>query len=92
MTERDFWLISPRAFYNKVTGFNQLKQSEYEMLRLQTVELLNIQMERKNQIRDPRKLWPFPWEKRIVDIEVSKHKAKRFAEKVKRFEERHGNK
>ena len=92
MTERELLFISPRAFYNKLRGFNQLRQSEYELTRLQTVELLNIQIEGKHRIRSPQSLWKFPWEAHRVDIEATKVKAIRFREKVERFEKRHGNK
>ena len=91
MSETEFWYISPRAFYNKVRGFNQLKQAEYEIIRLQTVELLNIQMDKKHMIKSPDKLWKFPWEKQRVGIELAKRKAKYFEEKIKRIEARHGN-
>ena len=90
MSETEFWYISPRAFYNKVRGFNQLKQAEYEIIRLQTVELLNVQI--KNRIKNPSQLWRFPWEKKNikVDKESAKHRAKRAAEKIDRIEKRHG--
>ena len=92
MSEREFWYISPRAFYNKVRGFNQLRQAEYEIIRLQTVELLNIQIEKKHRIKSPDKLWQFPWDQKAVYSEVDGRRAKYFAEKVKRIEQRHGNK
>ena len=92
MSESEFFYISPRAFYNKVRGFNQLKQAEYEIIRLQTVELLNIQMDRKHRIKSPNKLWQFPWENKVIDIELAKRRAKYFEEKIKRIEKRHGNK
>ena len=93
MSERDFELTTPRAFFNKMKGFNQLKQVEYEIVRLQTVELLNIQLERKHKIKDPKKLWRFPWEgHKEVDVERAKRQAKYFMEKVQRIEKRHGDK
>ena len=92
MSEREFYFISPRAFYNKVKGFNQLKQAEYELVRLQTVELLNIQIEGKHRIKDPKRLWKFPWDTEKTDKGLAERKAKYFSEKVKRIEARHGNK
>ena len=90
MRETDFLLMSPRTFYNKFNGFNQLRQAEYELVRLQTVELLNVQI--KNRIKNPSQLWRFPWEKKSikVDKESAKHRAKRAAEKIDRIEKRHG--
>lgn len=94
MSEREFDFITPRAFYNKVKGFNQLKQVECELVRLQTVELLNIQIEGKHRIKDPKKLWRFPWEdeRKKVDTERARRQAHYFMEKIKRIEQRHGDK
>ncbi len=94
MSERDLEFISPRAFYNKVQGFNKLRQNDYELVRLQTVELLNIQMEKKHQIKRPRDLWKFPWEKKEVkkiDKDAAQHRAIRLKEKAERIIKRHGN-
>ena len=84
MSEREFEFISPRAFYNKMKGFNQVRQAEFELVRLQTVELLNIQIEKKKQIKQPQRLWWFPWEK-----EKGKPSQEQAAEFKKRVE--HGN-
>jgi len=81
MTKNEFGFISPRAFYNKLKGFNQVRQSEFELVRLQTVELLNIQIEKKKQIKQPQRLWRFPWEKKA---KPSQKEAKEFKDRIER--------
>ena len=67
-----------------------MKQAEYNLVRLQTVELLNIQIDRKSRIKSPDKLWQFPWDAKAVFSETDRRRAKYFTEKVKRIEQRHG--
>lgn len=91
MSEDEFLFMTPRAFHNKLRGFNHLRQANYEIVRLQTVELLNIQMERKHRIKDPKKLWKFPWEGAKILPDRSEEKldrARLIEKKIKRFEER----
>ena len=89
MPEIEFELISPRSFYNKIQGFNELRQAEFELVRMQTVELLNIQMDKKGRITDPQKLWKFGWEKeKKVDRKVAMHSAERFKRYAERIIER----
>lgn len=94
MAEMGFEFISPRAFYNKVRGFNELRQAEFELIRLQTVELLNIQIDKKHRINKPQNLWRFPWDKKPkkIDKKVAMHSAEKFKRYAKRIIERHGNK
>lgn len=79
MTEGEFEFISPRAFYNKVHGFNQLRQADFELTRLQTVELLNIHIDPKKQIKDPRRLWHFSWDKKKKATQAD---AERFKKRI----------
>ncbi len=80
MARWEFGFISPRAFYNKLKGFNQLRQGEFELVRMQTVELLNVQMDKKHRITDPRKLWKFGWEK--DNKKATQADAERFIKRV----------
>ena len=90
MSEADFLFMSPRTFYNKFNGFNQLRQAEYELVRLQTVELLNIQI--KKRITDPSQLWKFPWEKKSIKVDKvrANERAKWITKKADRIDKRHG--
>lgn len=93
MGRKEFGFISPRDFYNKLKGFTQLRQADYELVRLQTIALLNIQMEKKHRINKPEDLWTFPWEKKEIkkiDKEIAQHRAIRFKEKTERIIKRHG--
>lgn len=50
----------------KLFYYNQAKQQDKrfyaEMMRLQVVELLNIQIDPKQRYRDAKHLWKFTWE------------------------------
>lgn len=37
-------------------------RQDWEMTRMQTLALLNVQLSRKDQIRRPDQLWKFPWD------------------------------
>lgn len=39
-------------------------RTTYDSMRLQTFFLLNVQLERKNQIKEVEKLISFPWDKK----------------------------
>ena len=43
-----------------------MKQQDYqtnaELIRLQTLTMVNIQLASKDKIKDPKKLWRFPWD------------------------------
>lgn len=66
MTVVEFWEMRLKDFFLKLHYYNGKKQRDFEayanLIRLQTVTLVNVQMEKKNRIRDPKKLWIFPWE------------------------------
>jgi len=91
MTEDEFWDTRPRAFFNAVEGFESLRRTNLEIPRLQTLYIINMWSDKP--IRDPRRLWVYPWEKSIIDKDRQKvlaHRAKRVAEKFDRIEKRHG--
>ena len=41
----------------------QAYRAKAELVRLQTLTLVNIQLLKKDKIKDPRRLWVFPWER-----------------------------
>lgn len=62
----EFWEMRLKDFFLKLHFYNEKKQEEIEtysnLIRMQTVSLINIQLEKKSRITDPKKLWLFPWE------------------------------
>ena len=91
MTEDEFWDTRPRAFFNAVEGFESLRRVDLEIRRFQTLYIINAWASKP--IRDPKKLWTYPWEKTVVNKGRQKelaHRAKRVAEKFDRIEQRHG--
>lgn len=40
-----------------------MKRREHaELMRLQTMELINIQLKKEDRLEGPEKLWKFPWD------------------------------
>lgn len=62
----EFWEIPLCEFFLKLHYFyeekDRLFREQAELTRLQTVTLVNIQLSSKDKIKDPRRLWRFPWE------------------------------
>jgi len=93
MTEDEFWDCTPRAFFNAVEGFESLRKTDKEIQRLQT--LYNINMWAKKPIKDPKKLWVYSWEATILsegEKRLNQRRANYMIAKIRRIEERHGNK
>ncbi|WP_303182169.1 hypothetical protein [uncultured Butyricimonas sp.] len=74
----EFWEMILRDFFLKLHYFNRMKQQDYqataELIRLQTLTLVNIQLASKDKIKDPKKLWRFPWdeeETERIDDDIS---------------------
>lgn len=71
----EFYSLTPLEFDYAIKDFNIQYQSNQrfkaELMRLQTAYLININLEEKDQIADPKKLMKFPWEEedKAVDIE-----------------------
>lgn len=67
MSPADFWEMTLHDFFVKLHYWNAREEqgwrSRAELARLQTLTLVNIQLARKDKIRDPRRLWTFPWER-----------------------------
>ena len=67
MLLHDFFL--KLHYYN--TREEQIYRANAELVRLQTLTLVNIQLQKKDKIKDPKQLWVFPWE-REESVEVSR--------------------
>lgn len=69
----EFWEMTLRDFFIKLHYFNKMKQQEYqsqaELIRLQTLTLVNIQLASKDKIKDPKRLWRFPWDEEDIKRE-----------------------
>ncbi|OKZ44279.1 MAG: hypothetical protein BHV68_02570 [Bacteroidales bacterium 43_8] len=67
MKSVEFWEMTLRDFFLKLHYFNSRKQQKYqataELIRLQTLTLVNIQLAGKDKIKSPENLWRFPWER-----------------------------
>ena len=85
MTEDEFWYgVTPRAFFNAVEGFESLRKTDLEVARLQTLYSINVWIDKNKQITDPRSLWTYPWEKKVLSkeaIEKQRERGKKLAEK-----------
>lgn len=66
MGVEEFWEMRLKDFFLKLHFFNIRKRQKIEtysdLVRMQTVALINIQLEKKSRITDPKKFWLFPWE------------------------------
>lgn len=66
MTAGEFWEMRLHDFFLKLRYHYNVRQTERveraELVRMQTVALVNIQLARKDRIKDPRQFWRFPWE------------------------------
>jgi len=81
MSEDEFEVCTPRAFFNAVEGFELIRKMDLEVIRLQT--LYSVNMWANNPISDPKKLWMYPWEKelKVIDIKKQRSKGRKLAEK-----------
>ena len=72
MSSLEFWEMTLKEFFLKLHYFNKMKEQEYqanaELIRLRTLTLVNIQLASKDKIKDPKKLWQFPWDVEEVGI------------------------
>ena len=66
MQVMEFWEMRLKDFFLKLHYYNEKKQRELEvyanLLRMQTVSLINVQLDKKSRITDPKKFWLFPCE------------------------------
>lgn len=62
----EFYKMRLSHFFVKLHGWSNNQQRIFreraELVRLQTVELINIQLKSANKLKSPDKLWQFPWD------------------------------
>ena len=57
-------------FFLKLHYYNTREEQIYRA-NAETLTLVNIQLQKKDKIKDPKQLWVFPWE-REESVEVSR--------------------
>lgn len=66
MSSEEFWQMRLKEFFLKLQAFSKAKEAdqrrEADLVRMQTVELLNIQLAENDKMKDPKELWVFSWE------------------------------
>ncbi len=77
MTVMEFEEMLLHDFFLKLHYHNLKEEHSYrataELVRLQTLTLVNIQLLKNDKIKDPRLLWVFPWERdRLEDSQERK--------------------
>ena len=64
MQVMEFWEMRLKDFFLKLHYYNEKKQRELEvcanLLRMQTVSLINVQLDKKSRITDPKNFGYFP--------------------------------
>lgn len=67
MSEEEFEWMEVGTFMLKLFFYNKKKDKERrylgEVIRLQTLCLVNIQLSEGSQLKKPEQLWQFPWER-----------------------------
>lgn len=66
MTEKELEEMEMSAFFLKLFYKNQYDENSRryygELLRIQTMQLLNIQLDTKHKIHRAEDVWSFPWD------------------------------
>jgi len=66
LSPEDFGQMRLSHFFVKLIGHVKYKEEKYkeqaELVRLQTVSLINVNLARKDQIQNPTEFWKFPWD------------------------------
>jgi hypothetical protein len=66
----EFLVMRPADFWLKVQGYRETREEDFkvdaELTRMQTTELINIQLEPYKRLK-PEQLWKFPWDKKNED-------------------------
>ena len=67
-----FWNLCPREFDESLVIYGKSIESSYqqsmEVMRLQTLYLINIHLQRKDQVRSVESLIPFTWDSNKIEI------------------------
>jgi hypothetical protein len=73
MKPEEFLIMRPADFWLKLQGYREGRDEDFrndaELTRLQTTELINIQLEISKRLR-PKQLWRFPWEEQVAGDEL----------------------
>lgn len=84
MSVAEFYDLSPVEFFYSMEEYGERQMTYhkvvYDSMRLQTFFLVNLQLARKDKIKDVHKLMPFPWDK-----EQSKEVKKQSVEEMKQI-------
>lgn len=79
ITPRDFYDLTPVELRYALEDEQEVYESRLkptlEVIRLQTLILRNVHYERKDQISDPKRLFPFPWDKPDGPMDIDKMKS-----------------
>lgn len=66
MTVMEFWEMRLKYFFLKLHYHDRRKREDMiataNLVRMQTMSLVNIQLAVKDRFREPKKFWLFPWE------------------------------
>ncbi len=75
MSRTEFYDMPVGEFWEAVNAYYQNEESERkhigELVRGAALRLFNIQLKKGDQIRDPRKFWPMPWDEEIEGDEAA---------------------
>lgn len=92
MTEEEFGLMTPRAFFNKLSGFSKSRkenyQAEWERSRWMVCQLVNISMKSVKRNLRLTDIVRFSWEK----VERTEKDVKRDQEAFEEAIKKHGKK
>lgn len=80
MTEKELEEMEMSVYFLKLFYHNKEEEDKRrfygELLRMQTMQLLNIQIDRAHKIRKAEDLWKFPWEELEV-VELTEEQARK---------------
>lgn len=66
MTRQEFYMMRPGEFWEAIRAHegkvNADRRHMGELVRGATIRLVNIQLAKKDRIKDPKKFWPMPWD------------------------------
>ena len=76
MSRSDFYDMPVGEFWEAVEAYYKEVDADRrhigELVRGAALRLFNINLEKSDQIKDPRKFWKMPWDEPMVEDEVTK--------------------
>lgn len=91
MSESEFLEMRIGTFFLKMRYFFKLEDSRIrqiaELFRMQTLYLFNIQLDPANRIKEPRELWPLPWD--VIENKVQEVSPEEAREQVQKLLQLH---